>query len=832
MIDRNYPICSLGRASLFSLLLAGAAVAMLPKVARSQQMQNLTVDIPAGNLASALNRLATQSKLQMVFDASVTKGQKNPAIAGLMTPQQALERLLSGTGIRYRFISATTVKVDVFSPGVSSVAAEESTVLETITVKSRAFNLGAPGNSLYESGDIERAQANTLPQLLQRTPGVSTTGGVRLQGQTTTIRGFARSSDTRILLDGAPKNFELYDQGSIFVEPEILKRVEIQKGATTVRYGNGGFGGTVLMETKTAEDMLKPGQNIGAWAKTSFQSANRQRMGTAAIYGKSDFGGPITYDGFVSGTWRKSDNVRVGGGEVYDASNDRLTSFTANGGVEYDGHELRGSVVYGISDDWGPVAGIRGNLGVTQFSVDRYGKELARLRALTSRDLNDFSSTLKYAYSGDSDLVNFKAMASLSSTSLHSTRPIIAGFTPTASLGGQESEAKYSDIKLEAENTSKFDLGGVSHLLNYGVQFSRHDRDAWMYDIANRNSAQYNYGYYASWIVPEGTQDTISAFIRDDISLSDTFSITPGLRFDHVRSEGVPNVAPRYNNPVAGHDYSAVSHFGFTPALSARWEATESTTVFVDWAYAMRAPIIDEIYSSQSSATKASATSRDLSSERNNNFNIGISQQFDDLFLAGDTLTASFAGFHNHVTNPVTRRFGSSNLAGVNGPVPFYWNTPSYKIYGVELKADYESDSVFGSLGISLMNGSRKGAINDIYGGKTYPNDMSPLTANAAVGYRVPEWDLSFGWTGHFVSAQTHTPVNQGTGYFYARPESAGYAVQGLFLDWTPREGLMAGTEVHAGVENMFDKLYEPYLSDGVSAMAGRNFKLSISRKF
>ncbi|MEH3111687.1 MAG: TonB-dependent receptor [Agrobacterium cavarae] len=89
--------------------------------------------------------------------------------------------------------------------------------------------------------------------------------------------------------------------------------------------------------------------------------------------------------------------------------------------------------------------------------------------------------------------------------------------------------------------------------------------------------------------------------------------------------------------------------------------------------------------------------------------------------VQGDTLTTSVSGFYNHVTDPVTRRFGSANLANVTGPVPFYWNTPSYRIYGVEVKANYDSDTVFGSLGLSIMNGSRKGAINDIYGGKTYP---------------------------------------------------------------------------------------------------------------
>lgn len=42
----------------------------------------------------------------------------------------------------------------------------------------------------------------------------------------------------------------------------------------------------------------------------------------------------------------------------------------------------------------------------------------------------------------------------------------------------------------------------------------------------------------------------------------------------------------------------------------------------------------------------------------------------------------------------------------------------------------------------------------------------------------------------------------------------------------------MAGTEVHASIDNLFDKYYFPYLSDRIVAMPGRNFKLSISRKF
>lgn len=821
------------RSPLLSLLLGSVVLASLPEGAWAQQADTISIDLPAGSFAASLSRFASQSGLQVVFDASLASGKSSGRVSGSMTVGEALQRLLAGTGLTYRFVGERTVKLDKVSADAPASGTDDETLLSRVTVEAGGvFNSGAPSVAEIGAAQIEAAQSNSLPQLLQKTPGVSATGGVRLQGQSLSIRGFTRQSDVRILLDGAPKNFERYDQGTVFVDPEMLKRVEIQKGATSVRYGNGGFGGTVIMESKTAEDMLLEGRSFGAWVKTGYQTANHQRLGSAAIYGKSDFGGSVTYDGLASVIWRKSGNMRVGGGQVYEASSDRLTSFSANGGLEVDGHELRASVIYGRSSDYGPPAANRGDLDLTAYSISRYGYELARLRALALREMEDFSSSLKYGYTGDSDLVNVKAMLSVSSTDLHMTRPTIAGFTPSASLGGQEDDAKYTDVKFELENTSNFDLGGFSHVANYGVQYMHHDRDTWMYDIANRNSAQYNYGRYTSWIMPQGKQDTLAAFIRDEIALTADFKVTPGLRFDYVRSQGVPNAAPRYNNPAAGHDYSAVSHSGATPALSLRWEATPETTLFADWAYAMRVPVIDELYSSQSASTTASGTSRNLEVERDNNFNIGISHQFDGLLAEEDTVKTSLALFYNHVTNPVTRRFGSANLANVTGPVPFYWNTPSYKIYGADLSVNYDSETIFSTLGLSWMNGSRNGAINDVRGPDTYFQDLAPFTGNVQLGYKFADWDLAISWTGLFVSAQNRTPYNQGTGYFYARPESKGYAVHGISVDWTPKEGSLAGIEVHAAIDNLFDKYYEPYLSDGIAAMPGRNFKVSISRKF
>ncbi|CDZ27884.1 Outer membrane heme receptor ShuA [Neorhizobium galegae bv. officinalis] len=816
---------------LLAVFLASSAITIAATVAHAQHAGGTQLNVPAGSLTTALNRFAAQTKLQIVFDASVTAGVSTAGISGHLSTDTALSGLLAGTGITYRYSGASMVTLS--KPGAASIAeADGETTLETIVIKSdRHYGEGKPNVSEIGKETIERAQASSIPELLKKTPGVSMGGGVRIQGQSISIRGFSRQSDTRILLDGAPKNFEKYDQGTIFVEPELLKRVEIEKGATSVRYGNGGFGGTVKMETKDAADMLKPSQSWGAWGKTAYQSANQEFLETGALYGRSDFGTPITYDGLLSLTWRKSDDMRIGGGEHYLYSDSELASGMVKGGAEFDGHEINASVMYGESNNWGPVAAIRGQLDFTQTDIDRYGYYEAARRRLAWRELKDLTSTFEYQYTGDSDLVNSRFMASYSSTGQRATRP--GNTTASASVGGIENEATYSDLHLELENTSNFTLGGLGHKLNYGVQYNGHKREVTMFDIVNAAKPDYNFGYYAPWFMPEGTQDTASAFIRDTIEVTDALTVTPGLRFDWVRSEGVENDAPRYNNPAGLHDYSAVTHQGFTPAISVVWQATPDIRLFADWAYAMRAPNIDEIYSTQSAATSASGTSRDLDIERNNTINIGADFNFDDVFLSGDTLSARVALYNNRVTNPVTRRIGTANLSGMGaiGQVPWYWNTPSYYTRGIEMQFHYDTEKVFADLGMSWMTGTRNGAINNLRGSDTFINDLAPATMQAALGFKVPDRDLSFGWSATLVADQDQTPYNQ-DGRTYARPPGKGYAVHTLFLDWTPKDGFMKDTELHMALENVFDKEYEPYLSDGITAMPGRNLKVSLSRRF
>lgn len=541
-----------------------------------------------------------------------------PAGASLVVAKNVFSRLqkfslffLAGTVLSTAPALILTSPVSAQSKQAQPPA--QSTVqLSTITLHNGAvagdgsYGTAAPNIVVFDTKAIEQAQASTLPELLKTVPGVALLGGVRIQGQGITIRGFGRQSDVRVILDGAPKNFEQYDQGSVFIEPELLKSVEIEKGSTSVKYGNGGFGGTIKMETRSAADMLREGENWGAWLKTGYQSANRGLTESGAVYGRSDFGTPVTYDGLAAITWRKGDDVRVGGGERYLASNSQLTSFTGKLNASTDNQELIGSLRYGTNSDWGPVAAIRGQVTPTESDIKKYGYREALLRRLSWREFKDLSGSLEYKFHGDSDLVDARILLSYSSTQLDSTRPKgLKNYTPSASTGGQEQHSLYSDIHFEAENTSKFQLGGFEHSVNYGVQLNRHKRDTDMFDISRPNDPQYNYGHYAPWFMPGGQQDSVGIYAYDKIAVTDKLMLIPGIRYDFIRSEGTPNAAPRFNNPKVGHDFSAVSHDGVTPAFSVVYEPTSNLQFFADWAYAFRAPNIDEIYSNQSDQSSA-----------------------------------------------------------------------------------------------------------------------------------------------------------------------------------------------------------------------------------
>lgn len=68
-------------------------------------------DIPRRPLAQALSEFASQTGLQMLYDAPLAVGHQSTALSGTMSPRSALVLMLQGTGLSARFTNAGAVVI-------------------------------------------------------------------------------------------------------------------------------------------------------------------------------------------------------------------------------------------------------------------------------------------------------------------------------------------------------------------------------------------------------------------------------------------------------------------------------------------------------------------------------------------------------------------------------------------------------------------------------------------------------------------------------------------------------------------------------------------------
>lgn len=85
--------------------------------------------ITSQSLSDALVQLGEQASLQIVYLPEVVQGLTAPAVSGSMTPDEALQRLLAGTGITF---GRNGRSVSLSRP--SSVSGEQATELDAVTV--------------------------------------------------------------------------------------------------------------------------------------------------------------------------------------------------------------------------------------------------------------------------------------------------------------------------------------------------------------------------------------------------------------------------------------------------------------------------------------------------------------------------------------------------------------------------------------------------------------------------------------------------------------------------------------------------------------------------
>ena len=145
---------------------------------------------------------------------------------------------------------------------------------------------GADTNTVVGAARIEVEQALSLQDLFKQMPEVSIGGGGLPVAQKAYVRGIGERM-LAVTIDGAAQPESAYHHaGQVMVEPDLLKRVEVEAGTGAATAGPGALAGAVRFTTKSAGDLLRPGERMGAIVKGSwFGASDGSKLGVS-VFGR------------------------------------------------------------------------------------------------------------------------------------------------------------------------------------------------------------------------------------------------------------------------------------------------------------------------------------------------------------------------------------------------------------------------------------------------------------------------------------------------------------------------------------------------------------------
>lgn len=145
-------------------------------------------------------------------------------------------------------------------PAVAWAAVEDMTVTATGNARS-AFE--APMMvSVIDATAPENQTASSAADLLRKVPGLTLDGTGRTNGQDVNLRGYDRRG-VLVLVDGVRQGTDTGHLNSTFLDPALIKRIEVVRGPSALLYGSGALGGVIAYETADAKDLLDVGKNSG-----------------------------------------------------------------------------------------------------------------------------------------------------------------------------------------------------------------------------------------------------------------------------------------------------------------------------------------------------------------------------------------------------------------------------------------------------------------------------------------------------------------------------------------------------------------------------------------
>lgn len=512
------------------------------------QAAPLRFDIPEGPVETALAAFTAATQITVEAPAETIRGLTSPRLAGTFTPQEALTRLLEGTGLTARLTSPTTAIVEL---RIASESVQVTGRLARVDSPKYATPLSATPQTIQviSRAVMEQQGATTLSDALRNVPGITIQAGEgggasSTSGDMFNMRGF--SANNSLFVDG------VRDDGLLARDTFNMEQVEVFMGPTGSDVGRGTAAGYVNMATKA------PRLASGLSGSYQYGSASQQRV-TLDANAALPAGEP--------GSWLRGTAVR-------------LNAFWQDSGVPgrdevvNQRHGVAPSLAFGLGTSLRIVAS---GQFVRQDNLPDYGVPAAAWpdplniatpnnRAAQPVDQSNYYGSADYDYDRVSqdaylgrieyDLTptvtvrnqsrynrTHRAAVVTSIGSGNSFNPV----TEEVSVSRQANERENEIFANQTSLAARFGSGAVRHAVSAGLEFASEDQFAPSLTGAGTRAPVNIYapdpfapvadfGVTRTGAYTKGGTDTVSGYLFDTVSLGERWQVNGGVRVEHYET--------------------------------------------------------------------------------------------------------------------------------------------------------------------------------------------------------------------------------------------------------------------------------------------------------
>ncbi|SQD78029.1 TonB-dependent hemoglobin/transferrin/lactoferrin family receptor [Moritella yayanosii] len=695
----------------------------------------------------------------------------------------------------------------------------DATTVVSATRSEQLLTDVAASVSVISADDIEENIVKNIGEIFDYTPGVTVESDPRYGIQSINIRGM-EGNRVKIVIDGVSQA-NRFDSGQSFIQagrldidPDMIKSVEVVKGAASSLYGSDAIAGIVAFETKDPSDFLDAGDNSGGHLKLGYHSVDSSFSQSVALANRTgDLETLVAYTHRVG-----EEEQNFGEPDPQETENNNVLvklqyQLNENHRIEFTGEQVVSDTDTDLPLDISPPYA---NWDKSVDAADQSKRQRFGVKYILTTN-NAAFDTMSVQFDWQKSKQASQTTRSSSTTSM---------FTPNTD---EVKEYLYAErgYQVSAQFEKSLILAGMEHHLIYGLSYATRD-------IENTNLTHYvkgngDTGTKLYYYMPEAEDIKWGAYLQDQILLLDgALVLTPGLRFDSFSTKP-DNTDPLTSyNDVSGYeptDYKEYSDSAVTAKLGALYNLTDDTKIFAQVSQGFRAPDFQELYYSWSNTAHGykSQPNPDLEAETSISYETGLRGNF----AAGNY---EFSLFYSDYDDFIDKIKYQEN--GID--ITTYDNLDKATIKGAEIATNLWLDSLIGVFDGTTLRLAAAYTEGEDQDGLAL-NSVAPWNMVVGLNYDSPSVNWGTSLKTVYTAKKGSSDINATATGSEDQIENPSSTVVDLTAYYKPMEDLT----LRAGVYNLTDEQYWSWndvrgltTQDNDLSQAERNYGVTVKYDF